>query len=162
MSSLWVMPSYKRSRYPKVNERRRKREFNSRSTGQLGRYRRERQEDLREAWTPERRGKRARHGLVNTGYMASLMADRASILAEARGEIPVGPSFDGRNRAYVRGAPERAGAAPTPQESQAVQMESSSLVSPTESGEWLAHLPDGSTKTFRYRSEAEGAARSLV
>lgn len=157
------MPSYKRSRYPKVNERRRKREFNSRSTGQLGRYRRERLEDLRGVGLErERRGKRKRHGLVNTGYMASLMADRASILAEGRSEVEVGPSYDGRNRPYVRGAPERAGAAPTPQESRAERVESSALVTPTEDGRWLAHLPDGSTKTFTYQSEAEGAARSLV
>lgn len=156
------MPSYKRSRYPKVNERRRKREFNSRSTGQLGRYRRERQADLNAAWTPERRGKRTRHGLVNTGYMASLMADRASILAEGRGEVEVGPSYDGRNAPYVRGAPERAGVAPTAQESRAESFESSSLVTQADNGEWVAHLPDGSTKNFHYKSEAEGAARSLV
>lgn len=151
------MPSYKRSRYPAVNERRRKKEWNARSTAQLGRYRRERQEDLRAAWTSERRGKRARHGLVNTGYMASLMADRQAILAEARGEVPVGPSHDGRNRAYVRAAPASV-QAPTPIE----RKEAAMLVEPTENGKWLAHLPDGSTKVFDYKVDADSAARALV
>lgn len=152
------MPSFKRSRYPAVNERRRKKEWNSRSTGQLGRQRRERLEDLRLAWTPERKGKRSRHGLVNTGYLASLMADREAVLADARGEVPVGPSYDGRNRAYSRSPPTLV---PSPAQVRAERTESA-LVTPTESGGWLAHLPNGSTKEFRYKSEAEGAARSLV
>lgn len=155
------MPSYKRSRYPAVNERRRKKEWNSRSTGQLGRQRRERLEDLRLAWTPERKGKRSRHGLVNTGYLAALMADRESVLAEARGEVPVGPSYDGRNRAYSRSPPTLTGSPASPAEARAARTESA-LVTPTESGGWLAHLPNGGTKEFRYKSEAEGAARSLV
>lgn len=163
------MPSYKRSRYPKVNERRRKAEWNSRSTGQLGRQRRERQEDLNAAWTTERKGQRSRHGLVNTGYLASLMTDREAILREARGEVEVGPSFDGRNRPYTRAPPALAPPSPAEQEAMAVENAheveaepTKMLVEPTADGRWLAHLPNGSTKTFTYKVEANSAARSLV
>lgn len=151
------MPSYKRSRYAAVNERRRKQEWNRRSTGQLGRRRRERATDLQAAWTPERRGQRTRHGLVNTGYMASLMADRAAILAEARGEVAVGPSHDGRNQAYVRAPPTVA-----PRSDAERRAESHELVTQAEDGTWVAHLPDGTTRSFRYKLDAESAARTLV
>lgn len=156
------MPSYKRSRYPAVNERRRKKEWNARSTAQLGRYRRERQEDLRLAWSPERRGKRARHGLVNTGYLASLMADRNAVLAEARGEVPVREAHhaDGSFKATEHTRTLRLG--PAMREIPIERREAELLVEPTEDGKWLAHLPDGSTRTFAYKSEAEGAARSLI
>jgi hypothetical protein len=110
--------SVKRSRYAKVNERRRKLRWNNRSTAQLNRRRSERRADLDAAWTTERRGKRTRHGLVNTGYMASLMAEREEVLREAREVaaqrqrealppelVPVSESYDGRNQPYVRSAP---------------------------------------------------------
>lgn len=77
------MPSYKRSRYAKVNERRRKAEWNRRSLGQLGRQRRERQADLN-APIRERGRARTRHGFVPTGYLRSLIGVDAATREDAR------------------------------------------------------------------------------
>lgn len=101
----------RRSPYPAVNERRRKREWNNRSTAQLRRRRDERAKDAAWRLDPENpHHRRARHGLVNTGYMAALMADREEILAEARREatlreVLVRPSY--RAEGHTRSRPRR-------------------------------------------------------
>lgn len=146
----------RRSPYAKVNERRRKLRWNNRSTAQLNRRRSERRTDLGAAWTTERRGKRTRHGLVNTGYLASLMAEREEVLKEARevaaqrevetlppGVVPVSESHDGRNAPYVR-APPNAGVRAAPPSS----------VDTNERGEWVA-----GGRAFRYKSDAEDSLR---
>lgn len=166
------MPSYKRSRYAKVNERRRKQEWNRRSTGQLARYRRERAADLN-APISERGRRRTRHGLVNTGYMAALLGSDRTTREEARlmveeerarvaalrGEVPVAearhPDGSFKAREHTRTLPS---VAASPIE----RKEAGMLVEPTEDGKWLAHLPNGSTRKFDYKVDADSTARALV
>jgi len=160
--------SVKRSRYAKVNERRRKLRWNNRSTAQLNRRRSERRADLDAAWTTERRGKRTRHGLVNTGYMASLMAEREEVLREAREVaaqrqrealppelVPVSESYDGRNQPYVRSAP----AASYATDARASTVAREALIVPGDAGGWDLTLPSGQRRHFTYKSEAETALR---
>lgn len=81
------MARHRASPYAAVNERRRKREWNRRSTAQLNRYRQARHEATVLDYDPAnpKRSKRGRvHGLANTGYLASLMAEREEVLREAR------------------------------------------------------------------------------
>ena len=149
--------SVKRSRYAKVNERRRKLRWNNRSTAQLNRRRSERRADLDAAWTTERRGKRTRHGLVNTGYMASLMAEREEVLREALPPelVPVSESYDGRNQPYVRSAP----AASYATDARASTVAREALIVPGDAGGWDLTLPSGQRRHFTYKSEAETALR---
>jgi hypothetical protein len=63
----------RKSPYPAVNERRRKREYNRRSTAQLNRQRRERPEA-------------ARREMERAAYKSWLRANAAEILAEAKSE----------------------------------------------------------------------------
>lgn len=167
-----------KSPYAAVNERRRKRAYNRRSTGQLGRRRRERTEDYREAQdrTSNPHGRKRFHGLVNTGYVASLMAERDSILAErtavaqaradeaarAAGQVPVAeahhPDGSYKAEAHVRTLKlgttmreipiERREAPPEPV--------TPGTVEPDGTGGWTATNLRGETRRFAYKSEAEG------
>lgn len=80
------MPTH--SPYTAVNERRRKRRWNNRSTAQLRRRRAERLADLRssEDRTANPHGRKRYHGLVNSGYLQSLLREREEILQEVRAQ----------------------------------------------------------------------------
>jgi len=160
------MPSYKRSRYAAVNERRRKREWNSRSTGQLGRRRVERLTDLQRAEDrlSNPRGKRSRHGLVNTGYLAALMAQREEILQEAG--IPLSEreemALQRKREALPEGMVPVAVQGVTREGEPALVTEHlrsppradyrGETIEQNEAGEWVAR-----GKAYRYRTDAEAA-----
>jgi hypothetical protein len=72
------------SPYPAVNERRRKRAWNARSTGQKARWAAARKVDSCLGYDPANPHRKKRvHGLVSTGYVAALVAE-----ARATGTLP--------------------------------------------------------------------------
>lgn len=102
---------------------------------------------MKASWARERHGRRTRHGFINTGYLAALMADREAILAEARaqGLVPV--------RASEREIPSGAVVPVVAHTRTAPSPSPSTERLPSDEGTWVGR--DG--RHYRYKIERDAA-----